>query len=145
MDKLLTISAIMLSILSLTSSPQIDAAIYKWKDANGQINYSTIVPEGVKKDDIAKKIASISKAPKQTTTKADETTENDTESENNKSNTYCEKQQKIVETLKNNPYIKWKVGDQEVLLEGDKKAAKVEEIEKDIKKYCSSQLDTYEE
>ena len=145
MNHLLTLCAISLSIFTIASSPNIDAAIYKWTDDKGQVNYSSSTPLGVKTDNIEKKIARVSHSSNQTTQsldveqkKSDISNSTEAKTDSNKADNYCKQQKEIAETLANNPYIKWKTGDQEVLLEGAKKEAKVKEIRQDIQKYCSS-------
>lgn len=145
MNHLLVLCAISLSIFTLASSPNIDAAIYKWTDDKGQVNYSSSTPLGVTTDNIEKKIVQVSQPLNQTTQKAsDEQEKSDVpsshqkETNSDKTNGYCKQQKEIAETLTNNPYIKWKVGDQEVLLEGAKKDTKIKEIQQDIQKYCGS-------
>ena len=115
MNHLLVLCAISLSIFTLASSPNIDAAIYKWTDDKGQVNYSSSTPLGVTTDNIEKKIVQVSQPLNQTTQKAsDEQEKSDVpsshqkETNSDKTNGYCKQQKEIAETLTNNPYSKWK-------------------------------------
>lgn len=142
MNHIITVCSIALSILFLTSSPRIDAAIYKWTDDNGQINYSAIAPDtNIKKDNIEEEIARISQITASPTGPINtDSSEEDTNNKNSsdKNNTgYCKQQQSIIKSLESNPYVKWKVGDKETLLEGEEKAAQVEKIKQDVTKFCS--------
>lgn len=146
MNHLLTVCSVALSVLFLTSSPRIDAAIYKWTDDNGQVNYSAIAPDNtIEKDNIEAEIARISQVtiapanPINTDSNEANTDSNNTVSSNIPSTSYCKQQQSIIKSLESNPYVKWKVDDKETLLEGEEKAAQVEKIKQDVKKYCSKE------
>jgi len=162
MNNLISICLVTISVFLLASSTHIDAAIYKWKDDKGQIHYSAIAPaNGTKKDNIEAEIARVSQvtitpskavntdnatnnATDNTEANADGTTDDNT---NNKGSNagYCKQQQDIIKSLENNPYVKWKEGDKETLLEGEQKAAQVEKIKSDMKKFCSSETTTKQE
>ena len=153
MNHLITVCSVALSIFFLASSPNIDAAIYKWKDDKGQIHYTAIAPEGkgIEKNNIEADIARFSKITPPTasndTSTATENIEteqdtNDNTANNNPNTGYCKQQQEIIQSLENNPYVKWKEGDKETLLEGEAKAAQVEKIKQDMEKFCSEEKAT---
>jgi len=128
-----SVCAIGVSTFLLASSPQIDASIYKWKDNNGQIHYSQIAPYGVEKE-----VIQLAITPNKVIKKASTKQKIPESSSNNQTLSYCQQQQEILQALRNNPYVKWKAGDKEVLLEGDTKAKQIEKIQTDIQKFCSN-------
>lgn len=149
MNNLITLSSVLLYVLFLTSSPSIDAAIYKWKDDNGQIHYSAIAPEGIAKDNIETEITRFSQITSQTAESSNNTDSNlssgkeaDTSDEQkgiSMDSGYCKQQQDIIQALEKNPYVKWKVDDKETLLEGEAKAAQVKKIQEEMQKLCSEE------
>ena len=141
MSNLLSLFIMGISVLLLTSSPQIDASIYKWKDAQGQVHYSQSIPDGIDKDKI-KTVAAPAPSKGETSEKtidseAEKTNDEDVSVVNGENSAYCEQQNKIIKALQENDYVKWKIDDKEVLLEGDAKAAQVEKIKKDMSQFCS--------
>ena len=58
---------------------------------------------------------------------------------NGENSGYCKQQYKIIKDLESNAYVKWKVDDKEILLEGDAKAAQIEKIKQDISPFCTEQ------
>lgn len=146
MNQLITVCSASFIIFLLASSPSIDAAIYKWKDDKGQIHYTAIAPEGIEKANIEADIVRFSQTtatPSTSTNQSDNTNPDDTTKQENTDGTtnngYCEQQKNIVQTLENNDYIKWKEGDKETLLEGEKKAAQVAKIKQEMEKFCSKE------
>ena len=136
-----SICIIGISAFLLASSPQIDASIYKWKDDKGQVHYSQTAPTGVENEVIQAPISPSKPAEKQQTSEQQPTEDSNQQastSNNNVASGYCKQQQEIIQALKSNPYVKWKTGDKEVLLEGDAKAKQIEEIQADIQKFCSN-------
>lgn len=149
LPKPLVLSLGVMAALPLISTNAM-AEIYKWKDESGQVHYSATPPPTKTIDlenisdaiDFQKGNASqrtVSNGEKTPSRQNSNTTlsgEQQAGQTSNKSK-YCDHQTQALKTLKDNEFVKWKNGDEDVILEGDMKAVKINQLSQDIEKYCS--------
>lgn len=133
--------------LSLLSTNTL-AEIYKWKDESGQVHYSATPPptKTIDLENISDTIAfqngaaSQQTVDKNTSTPHNNTSQKDSGQQKGQTNNkgkYCDHQTQALKTLRDNEFVKWKNGDEDVILEGEMKAAKISQLSQDIEKYCS--------
>ncbi|MGV6810062.1 MAG: DUF4124 domain-containing protein [bacterium] len=121
--------------------------IYKWQDAQGNTHYSETPPAHPQtvqqQTDISERIGRYSG--QASVNHADSSEPDKTKTHGLQANmsehsanagSYCEKQRNSLALLQNNQFVKWKTNDQDIILEGEAKAAKTVALQKEIKQYC---------
>lgn len=121
--------------------------IYKWQDAQGNTHYSETPPDNAanteNQTDISERIERYSGLA--AVNNKGSSTLDETQAQGLNANvsdhypnaaSYCEKQRNSLTVLQNNQFVKWKSNDQDIILEGEAKAAKTAALQKEIKQYC---------
>lgn len=134
--------------LFISTTISAETAIYKWQDAQGRTHYSATPPPTVQQNnDISETIQRYSgqAIPIDQATQATNDTDNQlkslnaaTNNETSDSASYCTQQQQSLNVLQNNKFVKWQMNDEEIILEGEAKAAKTAALQKEISKYCTN-------
>lgn len=142
----------LLSVLFVLGAQTAQAEIYKWKDANGNMQYTqTPPPPTVKADNIEDDIKmSAGKASKTTSTsplnaKHDE--DNDIanarkKGEKNKEKhvAFCEQQESALKQLLANPVIRWKDENGERVLTAKERREKITNFENTVETMCNEDM-----
>lgn len=132
-------------------SNNLQAEIYKWKDEQGQVHYSATPPPSktIDLENISDDISLRSGKPSQLNTNTDKLADKphsdsnaNTSNNHTKQSNYCNHQKQALQTLKENEFVKWKSDDQDIILEGDMKAQKINELSQEIDQYCNQQANS---
>ncbi|HFC93251.1 MAG TPA: DUF4124 domain-containing protein [Leucothrix mucor] len=132
---------IALGFLSVTIT---EAKVYKWKDAEGVMHYSSVPPKPTEKvsdlkDDLRitdnKAVAHKSKAENNTDTEANKKKKN--REKKRKKRNYCNGQRRNLELLKRNLNVKWIEKGKSTKLSAEQRKDKLRSLEDSISTNCS--------
>ncbi len=138
---IITTLVIALSFLSVTIT---EAKVYKWKDAEGIMHYSSTPPKPTEKvsdlkDDLRitdnKAIAHKSQAENKTDTEANK--KKQARDKKRKKRNYCNGQRKNLELLKRNLNVKWIEKGKSTKLSAEQREDKLRSLEDSITANCS--------
>lgn len=141
----------LLSVLFVLGVQTAQAEIYKWKDANGKMQYTqTPPPPSVKsdniEDDIKMAAGKASKSANQTKTASEEEDEDIANArikgkENEKQHVaFCEQQKSALKQLLANPVIRWKDENGERVLTAKERREKITTFENTVETMCNEDM-----
>ena len=144
--KLITVSlfSITLSLLLVTLT---EAKIYKWEDAKGQVHYASVPPNSSKKTSgLTKDFLFIKDHRKPIKETKPNNLENKNKNKNNKTSStskipkakrsLCNKKQKNLKMLLDNPIVTWIEEGKEIQLSGQLLEDKIEALQEDLAESC---------